>query len=398
MKRTELYNLVWERPVTHVAKEFGLSDVAVRKICLKHGIPTPPLGYWAKLRHGKKVHRLPLPAVKEGRQDDVDLAVRVKEQMPDVVGETHRIAIEQERSEKSPTVPTERPAKLHPAVAASEKALRKAKPDEEGFVTSQGSVGFDLYIGPESIERVVLLIQAFIDTALDRGHQLSAQPPFRIVVDEQPLALRIYETKEKAAHMPTVAELKQQAQEDEWRAKYSSSSISNRKVYRTWDHFPSGRLALEISDPLQARWQSDPIIGRWRDRKATRLEEYLGEMMVALKTGGAMARHQRAKEAEEARLAKEAEERRRELELQRRLLEKVTAFLMEKADRFAQLVKLENFAAHLGFNRNQSGDGRHSELQRALEFALVNMRRQTSADSINQEIIRSRLLEPGYWY
>ena len=121
-------------------------------------------------------------------------------------------------------------------------------------------------------------------------------------------------------------------------------------------------------------------------------------MMVALKTGGAMARHQRAKEAEEARLAKEAEERRRELELQRRLLEKVTAFLMEKADRFAQLVKLENFAAHLGFNRNQSGDGRHSELQRALEFALVNMHRQTSADSINQEIIRSRLLEPGCWY
>lgn len=158
MKRTELYNLVWERPVTHVAKEFGLSDVAVRKICLKHGIPTPPLGYWAKLQHGKKVHRLPLPAVKEGQQDDVDLAVRVKEQMPDVVGETHRIAIEQERSEKSPTVPTERPAKLHPAVAASEKALRKAKPDEEGFVTSQGSVGFDLYVGPESIERVVLLI------------------------------------------------------------------------------------------------------------------------------------------------------------------------------------------------------------------------------------------------
>ena len=145
--------------------------------------------------------------------------------------------------------------------------------------------------------------------------------------------------------MPTVAELKQQAKEDEWRTKYSSSSTGNRKVYRTWDYFPSGRLALEISDPLQARWQSDPIFGRWRDRKATRLEEYLGEMMVALITGGAMARHQRAKEAEEARLAKEAEERRREHELQRRLLEKVTAFFDGKGGQVCATRKARKFCS-----------------------------------------------------
>jgi hypothetical protein len=34
MKRADLYNLVWERPVTHVAKEYGISDVAIRKIAL----------------------------------------------------------------------------------------------------------------------------------------------------------------------------------------------------------------------------------------------------------------------------------------------------------------------------------------------------------------------------
>ena len=240
-----------------------------------------------------KVNRLPLPAVKEGQQDDVDLSVRIKQEIPDGVGETHWNRDGAENREVADGS-DRRAAKLHPEVAACAGGGRKAKQDEEGFVTSSGSAGFDLCVGPELIERVVLLVQAFIDTALDRGHQLSAQPPFRIVVDEQPLALRI--RKSKAAHLPTVAELKRQAKEDEWRAKYSSSSISNRKVYRTWDYFPSGRLALEISDPLQARWQSDPIIGRWRDRKATRLEEYLGEMMVALKTGGAMARHQRAKE------------------------------------------------------------------------------------------------------
>ena len=119
---------------------------------------------------------------------------------------------------------------------------------------------------------------------------------------------------------------------------------------------------------------------------------------MALKTGGAIARHQRAKEAEEARLAKEAEERRREQEIQRHLLEKVIEFLMEKADRYAQLVKLENLAAHLGLDPNRPEGGQHAELKSALEFALVNLRLQLSAGSLNQEIVSKRLLEPGYWY
>jgi hypothetical protein len=155
---------------------------------------------------------------------------------------------------------------------------------------------------------------------------------------------------------------------------------------------------MEISDPKQVRWQSDPVIGRWRDRAAKRLEDYLGEMMVALKTGAAIARHQRAKEAEEARLAKEAEDRRREQETQRCLLEKVTTFLTDKADKHAQFVKIENLAAHLRSDPSQPDTGEDAELYRALEFVLVNMRRQLLADAVNREIIRCKLLEPGYWY
>ena len=121
-------------------------------------------------------------------------------------------------------------------------------------------------------------------------------------------------------------------------------------------------------------------------------------MMVTLKTGGAIARHHRAKEAEEARPAKATEERRREHEIQRRLVKKVTKFLMDKADKYAQLLKLENMAAHLGLDPNHSDGGQHAELQSALQFALVNLRTQLSAASLNQEIVSSRLLEPGYWY
>jgi hypothetical protein len=399
MKRADLYALVWTKPVTHVAKEFGISDVAVRKICVKHGIPTPPLGYWAKLQSGKKVAQPALLPPRQGEADHVDLHMRPKAHLPVAVVEANRVAQQEEAREESRIiVPAERPVKLHSLAAATEKALRKAKPDDEGFITSQGAGRIDARIGPGSIERVVLLIHSLVHAALDRGHQLSADPDFRIIVDEQPLAVRIYETKDKTPHVPTATELKRQAEEDEWRARYPSTHRRDHKAYRTWDYSPSGRLVMEISDPKQVRWQSDPIVGRWRDRTSTRLEDYLGETMVALKTGAAVARHQRAKEAEEARLAKEAEQRRREQEVQRRLLEKVTKFLMEKADKHAQIVKLENLAAHFSLDSVRLDGEPLGELQAAMAFVLANLRNQLSAEAVTQEIVSRRLLDPDSWY
>jgi hypothetical protein len=38
--REEFYELVWSKPMTHLATEFAISDVALHKICRKHGIPT----------------------------------------------------------------------------------------------------------------------------------------------------------------------------------------------------------------------------------------------------------------------------------------------------------------------------------------------------------------------
>ena len=59
--REEFYDLVWSKPMTHLAKEFVLSDVALHKICRKHDIPNPPLGWWAKKAAGKPVKQIPLP-------------------------------------------------------------------------------------------------------------------------------------------------------------------------------------------------------------------------------------------------------------------------------------------------------------------------------------------------
>jgi len=41
LPRSELYDLVWSKPVTEVARELGISDVALAKRCRALNIPLP---------------------------------------------------------------------------------------------------------------------------------------------------------------------------------------------------------------------------------------------------------------------------------------------------------------------------------------------------------------------
>ncbi len=46
--KEDLQQLVWSKPTTQIAKDFGVSDKAVEKWCKAYGIEKPQRGYWAK--------------------------------------------------------------------------------------------------------------------------------------------------------------------------------------------------------------------------------------------------------------------------------------------------------------------------------------------------------------
>lgn len=76
LNRTKLYEMVWEKPVTRLAKKFGLSDVGFAKICRKHDIPLPERGHWARLAAGQKVLKRPLS------DPENDEAIEIYERKP----------------------------------------------------------------------------------------------------------------------------------------------------------------------------------------------------------------------------------------------------------------------------------------------------------------------------
>jgi len=46
--KDKLLILVWEKPTTLIAKDFGVTDKTIEKWCNAYGINKPPRGYWTR--------------------------------------------------------------------------------------------------------------------------------------------------------------------------------------------------------------------------------------------------------------------------------------------------------------------------------------------------------------
>ncbi|MEZ0083764.1 hypothetical protein [Bradyrhizobium japonicum] len=109
--RQELYDLVWTTPLVKLAREFGLSDVGLRKTCVRYQVPTPPLGYWAKLSFGKPVRKTPLLPPGPGVADRILVSVFARPDVPEEVMEAGAEAYE--RISPPIVVPDEVPILRH---------------------------------------------------------------------------------------------------------------------------------------------------------------------------------------------------------------------------------------------------------------------------------------------
>ncbi|WP_065518398.1 hypothetical protein [Mesorhizobium amorphae] len=55
MTRAELHRLVWSKPMTELARLYGVRDQHVAQACDAHDIARPRAGHWQRVEHGKTV-------------------------------------------------------------------------------------------------------------------------------------------------------------------------------------------------------------------------------------------------------------------------------------------------------------------------------------------------------
>jgi hypothetical protein len=65
--REDLSKLIWTKPITVLAKEFGISNTGLAKVCKRLNVPRPYRGYWRLLETGRKRSIPPLPPLKKTR-------------------------------------------------------------------------------------------------------------------------------------------------------------------------------------------------------------------------------------------------------------------------------------------------------------------------------------------
>ena len=341
--RTEFYDLVWSRPMTHLAKEFGLSDVALHKICRKHDIPNPPAGWWAKHAAGKKVQQTPLPLLKAGISDTIGVARGEFHNQPDSVVRSREDArVRASQFDPEVTVPE------NAIVTRSMAKLRKAKPDVQGLVKISQVGLIAIEIAPASVDRIELALNRIAAAAEEQGFKLR-QKEKQIAFTDGTIVVpfRLKEAVRRTKHEPTAEELSKDERERKQRERRwgrknwdFSPRFGLNSHWPEWDYDPTGKVLFEFD--LYLRYSSS-LRRSFKDAKVQRLENMANDIAIGLAVLAAAKREDEQRAEEDRIRAEEAARRRNEAKRlayieERRLKVLEVAFeRMEKRDRLRRL-------------------------------------------------------------
>ncbi|MGN6177539.1 MAG: hypothetical protein ACTHNW_00045 [Mucilaginibacter sp.] len=172
LTRRQLYDLIWSEPMLTLAKKYNISDVGLRKMCIRLNIPLPETGYWNKVKVGKKVNIKPF-IEQEGGEQTVELSLRDGSLPEDELGISPELAL-QRKIEADTALTLTVPAKLtdpDPLILPAQKVLAKIPKDyREGDLLFSGSSLFDIRVSITQVDRALLFMNTFIKVMKQRGH------------------------------------------------------------------------------------------------------------------------------------------------------------------------------------------------------------------------------------
>lgn len=357
LTREELYEQVWSTSIFQLAKKYGLSDVGLAKVCKRHDIPRPPLGYWAKKAVGKEPRRPPLPIVVDPSLQSVrlvptpprtptpvppgDLAAPPSEAVP--LTDPELAAAWAHFGEVCPTVVV--PASLRsplPLVANTLAALRRSS-KEKRYVGRAESANLiwpssdpkvatlDLSVGKDSFERAARFYDALMKAYQKCGfeteeHRDTYRCSVVLVAFRERFSLHLRELTRREPHVPTPKEL---AEKENW---------PNITRIPKWDYYPSGLLSFGLTrEPNRMSTQS------WADGKARRIEDMIPKIVRGVFEEVDRARARRKREADEARRQAEESRRRYEEEQRRKQEQERVDALVGEVERWETSVRIRRY-------------------------------------------------------
>ena len=275
-----------------LAKDFGISDVALAKRCRRLAIPVPGRGYWARVDAGQQPYRPKLPKREPQWGDEHALTVRAREPDDQTVGSETAAVSEslntiRERAAALPITSADSIMDCLTAVKRTARHFKHARCAE--FVFDRGErVGplVSLDVSRGVLDRACLLADRILKTCeslgwsfvaperksveLERSHERyrSPEPPLpmgQILVAGERVGLHIEERLREEKREPTPAKLARERREYGYRAA--------RKT-----HVPTGNLRVVRLDTYRTFGAATRLT--WYDRRSTRVENQLPNILA----------------------------------------------------------------------------------------------------------------------
>lgn len=228
--REQLYELVWQKPVSRLAEEYAISNVGLAKICGRARVPTPPRGYWALLEAGRAPARPPLPNGPSAP------SIRLMPRAAAPIAPEHDPLAARLAEEKRPENRVVVPERLHAPselVAAAKTALHAAKEDSIGFVAPPSGC-LAIVVSRAQIPRALRVADALIKAVISRGWSARvSQKTTYVTVDAVPISLTIEEGTE-TTEQPVKPDL--------------GDGYSFNYERRNFEKRPSGHLSISIKE------------------------------------------------------------------------------------------------------------------------------------------------------
>lgn len=360
MTRDELFRLVWQFPIVRLAKDLGMSNARLKKLCDDFEIPVPPAGYWAKVAAGKAVEKPSLSDPTPSILGKLNSALRRIGEIPLKIADIQLDEYDLKVPAADAPLPAP-PAALHPCAARLASAIATSPVDDDGFVTVRDSTLPAVRISPRLMARTASLLSSLIGTMQSRGHKIiDRDGPFRIAAGDETFELKVYETRQRVLDQP--------------------SHPQAPRRFRA-----SGKLCLEIVDPGPFRWGNRNLVGQWHDRSGTPVEAVLDEVAQALTTVAAQISYFRAKAQEQEGAAADQREQARRAAVALDRERREDEFLARKATAYSKLLELREFSEFLVATRPSPADASFDRMLQRISSRLADLQKELTPGQLADE-------------
>ncbi len=251
LTRRELYDLVWSKPITTLAKELNFDAYSLRKICKKHNVSLPKTGHWQKIKHNKEVSITPFQTDK-GKDSTIILYLNEKGQVsynqPSKAKSKLKNEIENsdELSLKVPEKLT-KPHKYILATKAYHKSVKIRNKSRDWSMQIDDTNVLSISVSENLFSRALRFMDTLIKVIEKRGYKITVSNRTTIVIKDQSYNIRLTEKNRRV----------------------------KRETNNSWDEFDleaTGNLCLKLD-------RSYPI-KEWSDTKTKSLEDKLSDILV----------------------------------------------------------------------------------------------------------------------